>query len=106
MEWYVWYDSYNARKITALNIFRHKRFREDVEKSLNECKDKETFEKELDSHLMHYFYCKAAYEILIYPWCGNSSMVNKKVDIYTQVKLNWKPFLDYVWNNKAHNSNS
>ena len=72
--------------------------KEDFEKHLKECPDKEIFAKELKSSLMYYVWSKSEYEIIISPWCGGRNTKDKKVDIYSQVMLNWDKFVDYVWN--------
>lgn len=97
MEWNVFYHNMNAQEITVLNIFEHGGFMKDVKKHLKECPDKEAFVKELKSSLMYYFWSKSEYEIIISPWCGGRNTKEKKVDIYSQVMLNWDKFVDYVW---------
>lgn len=97
MEWNVFYHNMNAQEITVFNIFKHGGFMKDVEKLSKECTDKETFAKELKSSLMYFFWSKSEYEIIISPWCGGRNTKDKKVDIYSQVMLNWDKFVDYVW---------
>ena len=97
MEWNVFYHNINTQEITIFNVFKHSSFAKDVEKYLKECPDKETFVKELKSSLMYYFWSKSEYEIIISPWCGGRNTKEKKVDIYSQVMLNWDKFVDYVW---------
>ena len=43
LKWIVYYQDMNKREIRKFNIFNHSRFREDVEKYLKKCKDKEEF---------------------------------------------------------------
>lgn len=102
LEWNVFYHSINKNEITTLNIFRHSRFSEDVQKSLKKFKDKNEFAEELRRWLSYYFRFKSEYEIVISPWCGGRDTKDVKVDIYTQVMNNWEIFLDYVWNSKIH----
>ena len=100
MEWNVFYHNINSQEITTFNVFKHSGFMKDVEKHLKECADKETFAQELKSSLMYFFWSKSEYEIIISPWCGGRNTKDKKVDIYSQVMLNWDKFVDYVWNFK------
>ena len=60
-------------------------------------KVKEQFEKELDRKLLYSFWSKCEYETTIYmaSWVGRSEPI--KIDIYSQVKLNWNRFVDYCW---------
>ncbi len=87
----------NKQEITTFNIFDHYSFNEDVKKYLKKCKDKTEFTKELKSSLMYYFWSKSEYEILIYPWCGGQNTKEIKIDVYSQIMLNWDKFVDYVW---------
>lgn len=100
MEWNVFYHNVNIQKIVPFNIFQHGRFRKDVEELLKDFDDKEDFAKQLKSELMYNFWCKSEYEVIISPWCGGRSTEDIKVDIYSQVMLNWEIFVDYVWGTK------
>ena len=96
MEWYVFkYDS-NYQTVKDYNIFNHGRFRQDLEEILK-TSDRNDFEKQLSDTLMYYFWCKAEHEIVIFPWCGVDRINGEKFDIYEQVRMNWKPFVEYVW---------
>ena len=105
MEWNVFYHNINSQEILPLNIFRHSGFLQDVEKYLKKCSDKEAFSKELRTTLMYYFWCRSEYELIISPWCGDRDTKEIKVDIYSQVMLNWDKFLDYVWSFKKERRN-
>ena len=105
MEWNVLYHNISTREITTFNIFKHSSFLKDVEKYLKECSDKEVFTKELRSTLMYYFWCRSEYELIISPWCGGRDTKEIKVDVYSQVMLNWDKFLDYVWSFKKERKN-
>ena len=98
MEWNVYYYDINRGEIRPFNIFHNIVFKGDVDKILKKCKNKETFEKELKSCLMYTYWCRAEYEVIISPWCGGNDKDGMKVDIYSQVMLNWDKFVDYVWN--------
>lgn len=100
MEWYVYYDEFNQNKIVPLNIFKHHTFNQDVLKLLKSDLTKEQFEEELDRKLLYSFWSKCEYETIIYmaSWVGQSKPI--KIDIYSQVKLNWNRFVDYCWSFK------
>lgn len=101
MIWNVYHYNMNVRKIETFNIFRHGRFRADVEKSLAECSDKETFADRLNRDLQYYFWSKYEYELFLVPWSHEKNEDEVKIDIYKQVRLNWDVFVDYVWSYKA-----
>lgn len=100
LEWNVFYHDVNKQEIITINIFNHRRFTEDIEKDLKKIKDKNEFAEALRRNLFYYFGSKTEYEIIISPWCGGRDTKDIKVDIYTQVRNNWKLFVDYVWNYK------
>ena len=101
MEWNVYYDEFNQNKIIPFNIFKHYTFNQDVIKLLKSDLTKEQFEKELDRKLLYSFWSKCEYETTIYmaSWVGRSEPI--KIDIYSQVKLNWNRFVDYCWSFKS-----
>ena len=103
LEWNVIQYNFNHKKIETRNIFDHGRFREEVDQLLHKKMDKKTFAEELDRSLRYYFWCKSEYEILISPWIGDET-AEQKVDIYWQIKNNWKLFVDYLWKHKEKGS--
>ena len=96
MEWYVYRFNINSKIIEEFNIFKHGGFREDFEKLREQKLDAEQFAERLDRILMYYFWCKYEHEVLIGELTDSSSQTVQKVDIYSQVKMNWSQFLDYV----------
>lgn len=96
----VFYHDVNKNEIRPLNIFSHHAFMKDVQTELKKSKTKNEFSEKLSKDLLYYFWAKAEYEVIISPWCGRGQTKDIKVDIYTQVKLNWDVFVDYVWNKR------
>jgi len=84
------------------------------------------FAEHVREWLQHEYWSRSEYEIIVSGWPGvgisekdleemNAEMKNKKhfinhiyffddtaekIDIYTQIMLNWDRFIEYVWNNK------
>lgn len=104
MEYNVFYHDPNKKQITTFNIFRHGGFREDIYEHLRTYDDKTEFAEKVERSLLYYFWCKSEYEILIRAWCGGNGDEEKKIDIYSQVMLNFDKFVDYVWSNKRNAS--
>lgn len=129
LEWNVYRHNFNEKEIKIFNLFDHSRFLEDVKKSLKKCKTKEEFTEELRRDLFYYFGTKCEYEVVITSWVPHITMseldrlnterektmkeynrepyrlyinpeVGEKVDVYSQVRLNWNVFVDYVWSHK------
>ena len=127
--WNVYKYNINSKKIEQFNIFDHWRFKEAVEYDLNKINDKEKFSEELKNNLLYYFWSKYEYEIVItsFPihidkkeldrinsdyesYCeyyGHAPYlmyvnpdVGEKIDIYSQIMLNYNIFLDYLWEYK------
>ena len=127
--WNVFKHNFNSGAIEIFNIFNHWCFKEDVERSLKKCNTKEEFSEELNDHLLYYYWSKCEYEIVItsfptsiiqqeyekltldydkYIYLYKHSPyklyidpdVQLKVDIYSQVMLNFDVFVDYIWSHK------
>lgn len=96
MEWFVFYFSWNERKIKPLNIFNHGSFSEDVKKLLKKDLTREEFNEALRKELLYYFWAKYEYEVMISSLSERDNS-DTKVDIYKQVMLNFDRFTDYVW---------
>lgn len=96
--WNVFRYNPKSKRIEEINIF-YGRFLQDVNFILKNCSTREEFDTELKGELLFYFWCKSEHEVLIKPWVGDNS-VERKIDIYTQVLLNWQQFSDYVWSFK------
>ena len=133
MEWNVFNEDFNSREIGVYNIFNHCRFAESVKKLLKEKITKEEFAEKLRRELSYNFWAKCEYEVVITSWppyidkkeldrlnaeyeeyntkwgrypykinvCPD---VGKKIDIYSQVMLNFNVFCDYVWSHKKEKS--
>lgn len=98
LEWNVYYEDFNGKKIVPFNIFHHTRFNEDVKKSFKKNKnDFETFKKETKSNLMYYYWSKCEWEIILSAWINSGRVPEVKVDVYDQVMLNFDLFAKYVW---------
>lgn len=98
MEWNVFKLNMSTGKIAVFNIFEHGRFREDCRDTARKFSgDKSAFTKEIESHLLYYFWSKFEYEIFFSDkYLGGNE---RKIDIYQQVKTNWDRFIEYIWDN-------
>jgi hypothetical protein len=117
-------------KIFPINLFEYNyRFVEDLLKIKAKYKDSYAeFANEVRQRLQYYYWSKSEYETVITSWPPyieseelhrinsekekriqeNSNFyrtsvnltVEYKIDIYTQVMLNWDRFIEYLWTNK------
>ena len=92
----MFYDDINAHKIVKYNIFEHHRFAKDIEKHLK-IKDEFEFAEEVRRSLFYYFGFKCEYELNISGLFYSENDKALKVDIYSQVMLNWDRFIEYLW---------
>ena len=129
MVWNVYREDFNHRAIVEYNIFDHSSFAQDVNKLLKADIPKDEFAEQLKRSLMYWFWCKSEHEVVIsswpvyidkeeldrinieheeynnkwgrYPYKINvAPEVGEKIDIYSQVMMNWEQFVEYVWSNK------
>ena len=134
MVWNVYREDFNRGAIIKYNIFDHGGFAQDVNKLLKEDISKDGFAERLKRSLMHWFWCKSEHEVVISSWpvyidkaeldrikieyedhnnkwghylhkINVAPDVDKKVDICSQVMMNWDQFVEYIWSNKNNQSN-
>ncbi len=117
-------------EICPLNIFEYNyKFLEDLLTAKRKYKDTfEEFAEHVRKSLQYYYWSKSEYETVITTWppyieSEELNRLNKekhereirnrpfyrdvvnlttryKIDIYTQIMMNWDRFIDYIWNNK------
>ena len=129
LEWNVFIEDWNGKKIKTFNIFDHSKFYKDVKKYLKKCEDKEEFAEEIRKSLAWCYWSKCEWETVITSFparitkdelnrlntefkCDTekygrepysmwiSPTIGKKVDVYSQVMLNENIFIDYLWSHK------
>lgn len=100
MEWNVYYHNINRQTMSHFNVFDHGGLTQDIIKITKKYKDKDTFCKELKRSIMYWFWSKSEWEILIYPWVGGKDGIQRKIDVFSQIMLNWHIFSEYVWKNR------
>ena len=100
--WNVYVDDFNGKKIQVYNIFRHGYFYDDLKKTAKKYKeDRVRFEEEVRRDLMYYFWSKCEWEIILSGWPAHDNFEEEKVDVYSQVMLNWEVFINYLWENRS-----
>lgn len=102
MEWMVYWQDPCCSKITTRNVFTlSATFYEDLRKLQkavheNNISFKE-FSKELLGSVMYCYWSKVEHEIILTPVFGMKTP-SLKIDVYDQLRMNWKHFSSYVWN--------
>ena len=107
LEWNVYYESWNDRKIKSFNIFNHGRFLEDLKKAAKKVHiredipiEKQMFLDQMRRDLQYYFWSKCEWELVLASWVGREGTEDIKIDVFDQVMLNWPVFSEYVWQNR------
>ena len=96
LEWYVINYDFNRKEMEDFNIFRSVRFTEGVENLLKENLSFDEFVERLEKELMYAFWSKVEYEVMIGDVFGT---IERKVDIYSQVKPNVRLLAKYILDN-------
>lgn len=122
--WNVFREDFNSREIVVYNIFQHIAFYDAVKQIAKKRPDKETFANKVGNELSYYFWSKSEYEVIVTSWpayidrvelcrltdthekfkdqptpykININPEVGEKIDIYTQVVMNWNQFIDYSY---------
>lgn len=88
-------------EVKQFNIFDHSHFFKECCKAFAECKhDKDVFAKMVESELRYWYWSKCEWELIISGFVRNN--IERKIDVYEQVMLNWDRFIDYLWDWYTH----
>lgn len=105
MEWYVLNYNFNLKKIEPINIFNYGNFLKDIKEIYKEYierkEDIEFFENKINSELLYYFWSKREYEISVGDLFEKDLEKYEKIDVYYQIKMNFKVFIEYLLNNMS-----
>ena len=128
LSWNVFYEDFNKKEIATYNIFKNGHFEQIAKELKQNASSKEEFAKNFRVKLQSRFWCRSEYEVIITSWppyiekkeltrlnveqetCFRQNgtynyrqnvdlTVAKKIDIFSQLELNWDQFIDYVWSN-------
>ena len=103
MEWYVLNYNFNSKKIEPINIFNYGNFLKDIKEIYKEYierkEDIEFFENKINSQLLYYFWSRREYEISVGDLFEKDLEKYEKIDVYYQIKMNFKAFIEYLLNN-------
>lgn len=100
LEWYVYLADINKKEIIKYNVFKHYSFYEDLKINIKNNKNKKDFIDRLRKDSMYYFWAKSEYEIILWSWPEWDKFKKEKIDVYSQLMLNWDKFVNYIWDNK------
>lgn len=96
--WNVFLYDFNQKTIKSYNVFQHALFLNETVKAFLETDSQEAFNEELRKVVHYYFWAKCEYEVLISGWPPTENKEEEtKVDVCTQLELNWNLFVDIVY---------
>ena len=127
LKWNVYTEDFNHKYIKTYNVLNNGIIDEILNKT-SSITDKNEFAKEVEHILKYHYWSRAEWEIVITDWPPHMTVseldrlqlevaehykiyneypyavtinpiVDKKVDVWDQVQMNWDIFIDYVWNN-------
>lgn len=102
MQWYVYTEDFNRKRIAKRNIFDHYEFNEGVKRIYKKNKhDFDAFAELVRKELAYYFRSKCEWETVVTSFPERAEFKAEKIDVYEQVMLNWDVFIKYVWE-QAH----
>lgn len=101
MVWNVFRYNSNKHVVEEFNVSTHFDFAVAVDKLKKECKTKVDFAIELERKLLYYFWSKYEYEICVSGLFSYREGLEQKIDIYSQIMMNYDIFVDYIWGNKT-----
>lgn len=100
IEWNVYNFNITHKSITIFNVFRHTAFKRSVYHLLEKCDNKTDFSEKVRKEAFYFFGSRAEYEVVISAWVGGDGTEQQKVDVYSQLSMNWERFIDYLWDFK------
>ena len=105
LTWNVYVYNFNNRGIETRNILGKESviIRDVLEKAKSEYKenvpDYDKFKEEVRNVVMYYYWAKCEWEVIISAWPPNENAKEEKVDVYSQVMLNFDIFYNYIYTN-------
>ena len=111
LEWDVVYYDCNSNAIKRFNLLNH---REDYIKKLKKvCATKEEFSEKLRREMMHRFWSKSEWELIILidndrvwltPWCGCRNPNQVRIDVTNDATFDWREFAEvHINGQNRHN---
>ena len=98
LEWNVIHFDVNKKCFATYNVLSNYIIKEIVDQT-KKITSKDLFAEEVRHIMMYHFWSKCEWEMVLREWTGSPNKKELKVDVYDQLTLNWKRFVDYLWDN-------
>ena len=100
---YILNYNFKLKKIEPINIFNYGNLLEEIKEIYKEYierkEDIKFFENKINSQLLYYFWSRREYEISVGDLFEKDLEKYEKIDVYYQIKMNFKAFIEYLLNN-------
>ena len=125
--WNVIVEDFNAKDIKTFNVLSKGLLEKIIERT-DGITDKNAFAEEVKIILKSIYWCRSEWEVVITDWPPHiareeldrlnkeldeytnkyarepysftiNPKVGRKIDVWTQIELNWDKFIDYIWEN-------
>ena len=102
LTWNVYTGDFSSQRIKVFNIFEHISFSNGCKKAAElSGDDAVAFAESIRRELQYYFWRKCEWEVILSGWPSRDTFHTEKVDVYSQIMLNFDVFIDYLWRNKV-----
>lgn len=97
-EWNVYIEDFNAKTIKSYNVFTHRTFLQGIMDAYSHNETVLGFSAEVERWARCCFWSKCEYEVLVSGWPPTPDRTEEtKIDVFDQLKLNWKHFIFTLW---------
>ena len=93
IEWYAFYYLFNSDRLKYTNVIKQSLI-DRVKKLIKKNADYEEIKREIDASLMHDYWSKSEYEVIVSNWTGKK--FEQKIDIYYQLQPNIDRITEYL----------
>lgn len=100
LKWNVFLYNYNLKKVIVYNVLQSNSLIDEIHKAYNkkEIIDYESLRDKIHGYILYHFWCKSEYEIAIGGLFTKNELELVKIDIYTQLMINFDRFIEYIIN--------
>lgn len=92
LEWYAFIQDFNGNKLRYINVID-----DELIESVKKCNTYEEVKKEIRLELMHHYWSRSEYEVVVTNWCGKE--MEQKIDVWYQIEPNLDRLTEYMIRN-------
>ena len=100
LHWLVFAEDFNAQRIIQYDVFSHIGFVKDLQTAARVYADGVITQSEflnlVHDSLRYFFWAKCEHEILVTGLFDHDGREAAKIDVFTQIDMNWDRFAEYL----------